>query len=154
MNKIMSFIKTHAIVLVVALMAVFIIDNARADDESLWLTTGEWSRHVDQDQHQYRQNNTGIGIQYDIDKDSGVVVGYYENSIHHSTFYMGMTYTPWHFGAAKIGVIGAMATGYDRLFPAVPIASIYGSYEYGRIGMNIFWLPTIVVAVQLKVKIQ
>lgn len=154
MNKILSFIKTHAIVLVVAMMAVFLIDNSRADDESLWLTTGEWSRHVDQDKHQYRQNNTGIGMQYDWDKDSSVIVGYYENSIHRSTFYMGMTYTPLQFGCAKVGVIGAMATGYMELMPAVPIASLYGSYEYDRVGLNVYWLPTVVVAIQLKVKIK
>lgn len=153
MSKILSFIKTHAIVLVVALMAVFLIDNARADDESLWLTTGEWSQHDNQSKHQYRQNNTGIGIQYDVNKDASFVAGWYNNSIHRESVYMGWSYAPLHFGGTKFGVVGALATGYCRYLPATPIGGLYGSYEHDRVGMNILWLPSVVVAIQLKVKL-
>ena len=140
------------IAIILGILFLFCAKDSRADEESVWLTTGEWSRHNEQDKHHYRQNNTGVGIQYDVNSDASALVGYYENSIHRSTFYMGMTYTPWHFGNAKIGVMGAMATGYTEVIPAIPIASLYGTYEHGRFGANFYWLPTVVVAVQLKVR--
>ena len=154
MKKILvEFMKAYAIGFVIALILCFIIENARADDETIWLTTGEWSRHTNEDAHKYRQNNTGIGLQADLNSDTSLVVGWYNNSIYHETVYMGITYTPWHVGGAKFGGMYAMVTGYNRYFPAVPIASLCGSYEYGRAGVNIIWLPSVVVAVQLKVKI-
>lgn len=141
---------------------IFLSLPAPADEESLWLTTGEWSRHdhnVDcpytgvSCREKYRQNNTGVGIEYDLNADSSFVAGWYNNSIHRESVYMGMTYAPLHIGNTKLGVMGAMATGYAEMFPAVPIASIYGSYEYNRVGLNVYWLPSVVVAVQLKFKI-
>lgn len=148
---------------VAAILFLFFHPNAFADDETIWLTTGEWSRHNHNVncpyagvpcQEKYRQNNTGVGFQYDLDKDRSLVAGWYNNSVHRETVYMGMTYAPLHLGRAKFGVMGAMVTGYTEFIPAVPIASIYGSYEYERFGLNVFWLPSVVIAVQLKVKIK
>jgi hypothetical protein len=127
--------------------------NASADTESVWLTSGEWSRHTNQDVHKYRQNNTGVGLQADLSGDTSLMLGWYNNSIHRETVYMGITYTPWHVGGAKFGGVYAMVTGYAKFVPAIPIASLYGSYEYDRVGVNVYWLPSVVVAVQLKVKI-
>jgi len=153
------------LVIVLGLFMVFFVMESRADEESLWLTTGEWSRHdhntdctawtTPQCREKYRQNNTGLGIQFNLDADSSFVAGWYNNSVHRESVYMGMTYAPWHIGGAKFGVMGAMATGYTQYGfpPAIPIASLYGSYEYERFGLNMFWLPTVVVAIQLKVKV-
>lgn len=133
---------------------VSFMDNANADDiEGMWLTTGEWSRHNDESKHQYRQNNTGIGVQFDLNSDQSVVAGYYNNSIHRETVYMGMTYTPFHLGDAKFGVVGAMATGYCQYVPAVPIGGAYATYEQGRFGVGFMWLPTVVMAVNLKIRL-
>lgn len=137
--------------------------EARADDVvGVWLTTGEWSRHQENTNcpwkgspchDRYRQNNTGIGIQIDLNRDQSVVAGYYHNSIYRETVYAGMTYTPFHLGDAHFGVIGAMATGYYQYLPAVPIGGVYATYEVNGVGIGVMWLPTVVVAINLKVKI-
>lgn len=156
-----NFIKDFALFWIVAMVygLLFLLlgaalSPARADDEGIWLTTGEWSRHTNESEHKYRQNNTGIGIQADLSVDQSVVVGYYNNSIHRDTFYMGTTYTPLHFYGAKFGGVFAMATGYSQLVPAVPIAGLYTSYAYQRAGINFMWLPHVVAAVQLKWRIK
>lgn len=65
---------------------------------------------------------------------------------------MGITWTPLHVWNTKFGLAGAMATGYDKFLPAVPIGSLYGSYEYDKVGVNLFWLPSVVIAAQLKIR--
>jgi hypothetical protein len=130
------------------------LSPAHADVESVWLTSGEWSRHTDEGIHHYRQNNTGVGLQVDLDADSSLVMGWYNNSVHRETVYLGGTYTPWHFGGAKLGGLYVMATGYDRYVPAVPMVGIFGSYEYEHAGINMMWLPGVVAAVQLKWRIK
>jgi hypothetical protein len=134
--------------------ALWIADDARADDEGLWLTSGEWSRHTDESKHNYRQNNTGGGLQYDLSENQSIVTGYYENSVHRGTFYMGATYTPLHFYGFKVGGVFAMATGYAQFVPAVPIGGFYTAYTYQRAGINFMWLPHVVAAVQLKWRIE
>ena len=66
---------------------------------------------------------------------------------------MGITWTPYYIGHAKFGAMYGMATGYDKYVPAVPIACLYGTYERKCYGINVYWLPSVVIAVQLKVKI-
>lgn len=142
-------------------LALLFAPTANADAESVWLTTGEWSRH-DHNQScpsdgspchdKYRQNNTGVGLQIDFDRDVSSVLGWYNNSIRHESVYLGMTYAPLHVGNAKFGVMGSVATGY--FYVPVPIASVYASYESDQYGVNVFWLPDVVVAIQLKVKIK
>lgn len=152
-----SIVLSLYVILGVILITAAISSTAHADEESLWLTTGEWSRHDECNYKttcQFRQNNIGLGIQYDLSRDSSVIAGWYNNSIHRETVYAGMTYTPWHLGDAKLGVVGAMATGYTEILPAVPIASLFGSYEYERVGINLYYLPTVVIAVQLKVRLK
>lgn len=151
MKYLAEFVKGYVIGLVL-MICVLTCCKAKADDEAVWLTTGEWSRHNNEDAHHYRQNNTGFGLQADLDEDRSLIAGWYNNSIHRETVYMGITWTPLHVGNAKLGLAGGMATGYDKFVPAVPIGSIYGSYEYERLGVNLFWLPSIVIAAQLKIR--
>jgi len=139
--------------LITIALLIFPLSSFAEDVETLWLTTGEWSSHYEQDNHHYRQNNTGIGIQYYIQPDTSIVVGYYNNSIYHESVYAGMTYTPFNIKAARFGVMGAMVTGYNIHYPMTPIGSIYGEYEYKGVGVNVAWLPYVVIAVQLKVRL-
>ena len=152
---------SSAMVAIMMSLALLFAPPVKADEESVWLTTGEWSRH-DHNQScsadgsdchdKYRQNNTGVGLQIDFDRDVSSVLGWYNNSLRNESVYLGMTYAPIHVGGAKLGVMSAVATGY--YYVPVPIASIYASYEYERYGVNVFWLPDVVVAIQLKVKIK
>lgn len=152
----------RVLVVFVAIISLSVLPSAFADDETLWLTTGEWSRH-DHNQYcpppegspcrdKYRQNNTGIGLQYDLNPDLSIVAGWYKNSVHTDTVYLGETYAPLHLGNAKFGIMGSIATGY--FYVPVPIASLYASYESDQFGVNVFWLPDVVVGVQLKMKIK
>lgn len=159
---------TATVMLYAFLLVLLIANSAHAEEPPLiqpdpvnvWLTTGEWSRHnnnVDcpgpgkSCQERYRQNNTGIGLQLDMDRDYTAVAGYYHNSIRNETFYIGGAWTPLHEGRAKFGVVGAMASGY--WYTPIPIGGLYGTYEYERVGINLMWLPSVVMAIQFKVKL-
>jgi hypothetical protein len=144
------------------LILILCAQNAHADEISVWLTTGEWSHHnngIRTDMHgqnpqpRYRENNTGAGIEIVTSEDTTVKVGYYANSIHKQTVYWGGTYTPLRAGPIKIGIVGAMATGYCDYIPATPIAGLIGSVDNGRVGLNVLWMPTVVIAIQLKARI-
>ncbi len=164
--KVWWFIKfaTKAVLLglFVLLCTIAITKVAKADEETVWLTTGMWSRHdhnvncpVGQAcKERYRQNNTGIGIELPQTEDWSVVAGWYNNSIHRETIYAGATYQPLHIGPTKFGVFGAMATGYADYFPAIPVGGLLGTVEEGKYGLNVMWLPNVVTAVQLKVRIK
>lgn len=139
-------------ILALALCAVAV--PAMADEETVWLTTGMWSRHNAEAQHHYRQNNSGVGFQVDETRNLSVAFGQYQNSLNQPTTYGGITYAPLHIGNGKIGFMTVLATGYTDKVPAVPLLSLYGTYEYKRVGVNVFWLPSVVVAVQLKFKLE
>lgn len=134
-------------------IALSFAHESRADAETLWLTTGEWSTHNNQEAHKYRQNNTGVGIEYKLDSDISMLFGYYNNSIHRESVYLGETYTPNRVGAIRLGIMGAITTGYSRVPPMVPIAGLWASYDYRGVGVSLMWLPTVVAAVQLKVRV-
>ena len=142
------------------LVGLYLVTPAKADE--LWLTTGEWSRHVHDTncpwpgaacRPKYRQNNTGIGLEVKQSVDSSVLMGYYHNSVYRETVFGGMTYTPIHYSGVSLGIVGGLATGYTDKFPAVPIGGIFSSLEYKGVGMNIYWLPNVVTAIQFKIRI-
>lgn len=144
------------------LISILLIISVNASAGELWLTSGEWSRHTSDTncpwpgatcEPRYRQNNSGIGLQYDIDSDRSLVIGYYHNSIHRETVYAGGTYTPYHVMGFDLGAVGFIATGYNEKFPFVPLAALAATTKYERVGINIVWLPSVVVAVQLKVSL-
>ena len=74
------------------------------------------------------------------------------NSDNNRTNYFGAIYEPVNFFGVQLGILGGIFSGYTsaRLTtPLIPMAS----YEYERVGINLFWVPSKVTALQLKVKL-
>ncbi len=74
------------------------------------------------------------------------------NSDYNRTNYLGAMYQPLNLFGVHVGLLGGFFSGYTsaRLTtPLIPMAS----YEYRRVGVNLFWIPSIVTALQLKVKL-
>lgn len=138
--------------LVIALLIAFLCKSALADDDSLWLTTGLRSWHTNEGYWHYRQNNDGIGLSYEMPHEINIVAGTYMNSDNNRTNYLGAIYEPVDFFGAHLGVLGGFFSGYTSTRLTTPIIPM-ASYEYKRVGINLFWVPSIVTALQLKVKL-
>ncbi len=137
---------------VVALLIAILFRSALADDDSLWVTTGLRSWHTNEGYWHYRQNNDWLGLSYEMPHDINVVAGTYMNSDYNRTNYLGAMYQPLNLFGVHVGLLGGFFSGYTsaRLTtPLIPMAS----YEYRRVGVNLFWIPSIVTALQLKVKL-
>ncbi len=138
--------------LVMALLIIFLCKPALAAEDSLWVTSGLRSWHTNEGYWHYRQNNDGIGLSYEMPHEINIVAGTYMNSDNNRTNYLGAIYQPVDFFGVHLGVLGGFFSGYTsaRLTtPLIPMAS----YEYRRVGINLFWVPSIVMALQLKVKL-
>lgn len=138
--------------LVIALSITFLCLSAWAADDSLWVTSGLRSWHTNESYWHYRQNNDGIGLSYEMPHEISIVAGTYMNSDNNRTNYFGAIYNPLDFFGAQLGILGGFFSGYTSAkFPAavIPMAS----YEYKSVGINLFWVPSKVTALQLKVKL-
>jgi len=135
------------------------------DETAVWFTTGMWSRHnndhatdewnpMGQTHAKYRDNNTGLGLEYDYNESESVIVGEYRNSLNKHTNYGVYAWRPVQTGCWKAGGMAGMATGYADRFPATPIGGFLISCDGEETGFNITWLPTVVVAIQLKMRIK
>lgn len=133
--------------------------------QSVWVTSGFWSYHQ---AHRdcYNQDNKGIGFEVALNDNWALALGRYRNSVREHSRYVQAVWTPdaaqLHFGDLRVtgGIAVGVVDGYPdmrqgKFFPALlPVASL----EYGRVGLNVTYIPTIAgrvdgaVAVQLKVK--
>ncbi len=133
-------------------LLAFTCNAAQAGDDSLWLTSGLRSWHTNQDQRKYRENNDGIGLSYEMPYDVNMVAGTFMNSDNRRSNYFGASYQPVDILGVRLGVMGALFSGYTSAnFEAtlIPMAS----YEYKRVGVNLFWVPSKVTGLQLKFKL-
>jgi hypothetical protein len=143
-------IRTFA-ALAIALLVAFFCRPARAADDSLWVMTGFNSWHTNEGHWHNRQNNDGIGLSYEMPHDLNIVAGTYIDSNNNRSNYLGATYEPVDILGIHVGVLGGYVSGYSFakiIPPVIPTAS----YEYRRVGINLIWVPTVVTAVQLKIR--
>lgn len=133
--------------------------------QSLWVTSGFWSYHQAHRDY-YNQDNKGIGFEAAFNDNWSLALGRYRNSVREHSRYVQAVWTPdvaqVRFGELRVtgGIAFGLVDGYPdmrqgKFFPALlPVASL----EYGRVGLNVTYIPTIAgrvdgaVAVQLKVK--
>ena len=123
------------------------------DPVTVWLTTGVRSYHDDR-QPGYNENNTGYGLEMRFDGEHAIYVGHYQNSLYRLTEYVGYAWQPINVKGVHIGFLNVIATGYTKtgrgtIIAPVPIAS----YDWERIGINAIIIPSVVTAIQLKVKL-
>ena len=132
---------------------------------SVWVTSGFWSHHL-KNRDIYNQKNTGFGFEVAFNENWSLAVGRYRNSVREQSTYAQAVWTPdatqVRLGDVRLaaGVAFGVVNGYPdmhdgKVSPALlPIASL----EYGRVGINLTYIPTIAgkvdgaLAVQLKVK--
>lgn len=100
----------------------------------------------------YNEKNYGIGYERGLDKDWSLLGGAYRNSLDKNTLYAGFAYTPWSFGGVKLGGVGVLATGYSERYPVIPQVAFLAKVEGEKYGLNVYWLPTVMVGVQFKMK--
>ncbi len=138
--------------LVRALSIIFLCKSALAVDDSLWVTTGLRSWHTQEAYWHYRQNNDGIGLSYEMPHEIDIVAGTYMNSDNNRSNYFGAIYEPVDFFGIHLGILGGFFSGYTSARLATPLIPM-ASYKYKRAGINLFWVPSKVTALQLKLKL-
>ena len=127
------------------------IHDAKAGE--LWLTTGMWSQHPNQDHYHYNQTNYGIGLAYEVNPNLTYVVGEYENSLYQNSKYFGITNETYRIGDMHVGYLAGFVSGYTKTPKFQPMVAPMASYEYRGVGINLIWIPSVVTAIQLKVKV-
>lgn len=129
-----------------------------AHAEGLWLTVTTRSYHADR-HAKYNEKNSGIGLEYQFDKDIAAVAGEYKNSFSNKSTYYGVLYTPFSAGPFKAGVLAGNINGYildePRKYGFVAVPMIV--WEGENVGANMLFVPPIgngtgVVGFQVKLK--
>ena len=133
--------------LIVLLALLFNVGSVHATD---WITGSGLSLHSKKGD--YNQKNWGMGFERKIDNDWSWLGGAYRNSLYRNTLYAGVSYTPWRFGGVKLGGLGVLATGYSERYPVLPYAAFLAKVEDEKYGVNVYWLPTVMVGVQFNMK--
>ena len=129
-------------------------------ESELWINPGMYSCHFQKDQN-LNSNNWGIGLEYRFNTVASVTLGSFKNSDNGHSSYAGIYYQPIAIGLVKLGVVAGGFNGYQSSnnggwFPAVlPALTI----EEGRLGVNLFFIPTVGdrvhggISVQAKLKL-
>jgi hypothetical protein len=126
----------------------------------LWLNPGFQSWHYERD-NDFNNNNYGFGAEYRFSTVASVTAGRFYNSDRDWSNYVGIYYQPWAIGPVRIGAVIGGFDGYPQMrdggwfAAAIPMAS----YEYGRIGLNVAFVPKYkdrlhgAISFQLKIKV-
>lgn len=131
-----------------------------AKAEGLWLVATARSYHADR-KAEYNEKNSGVGLEYQFDKDIAAVAGEYKNSFANKSTYYGVLYTPFYAGSFKAGVLAGEINGYilkePRAYGFVAVPMIV--WEGTKVGVNMLFVPPIgngtgVLGFQFKVKFE
>jgi hypothetical protein len=126
----------------------------------IWINPGMYSYHFQKDQN-LNNNNWGVGLEYRFNSVASATLGNFKNSDNGHSSYAGIYYQPIAIGFVKVGVVAGGFNGYQSTnnggwFPAIlPAITI----EEGRLGGNLFFIPTVgdrvhgAISLQLKLKL-
>lgn len=127
----------------------------------LWLSPGLRSYHTDRSAG-YNENNSGIGMEYDLTKNQKLAMGQFLNSLGKESQYAGMAFLGQPFDSIpelRLGGLMGLLSGYPEMRGGAffPAAAPMLSYEKGPVGFNVIALPKVgnvspVVAGQMKVR--
>jgi hypothetical protein len=130
---------TWTLVLVLAPMA-----RAQTESPAVWLNAGFYTAHFSRN-HQLRDANPGLGLEYSLNADTRLTAGRFLNSDNAYSNYLGVYYQPWQLGTWKAGAAAGLFNGYPKAFgggwfPAVlPVVS----WEGNSLGINVALVPEI-----------
>jgi len=170
MPHVNQFWRRHSLRLLAFVLATWLGSSAQAADvpeksvPSVWLNPGSFSHHFDR-RKDLRENNTGLGAELTLAEDHVLAAGSFINSNRGRSRYGAYYWRPLHWRPAGINVRAGVALGAFDGYPnyrngavfaaALPMLAIEG----GRVGANIFLVPTIknrldgAIAVQFKLRV-
>lgn len=122
-----------------AIMAVVLSMCGTPAPAQTYVTASVASYHLDRSTH-HNERNWGLGFEQGVYKDVRFAAGFYRNSNYLDSTYIGIAWTPLHWGDFRAGVFGGEFTGYaiDAKWGVLPVVS----YERGRWGANLTLAPT------------
>ena len=118
-------------------------DELAESGGALWLNPGFYAWHFQKDRH-LNNRASGFGAEYRLSETGAITAGAYHNSNWTFSHYLAYYWRPLRWGPMRFGAIAGVLDGYPGTrqggwFPAVlPTASV----EYGRIGLNMYYLPS------------
>lgn len=130
----------------------------------VWLNPGSFSYHFDRDKD-LRESNTGFGAELTLAEDHVLASGTFINSSRRRSHYGAYYWRPLHWQVAGMNVHAGVALGAFNGYPNYrneawfPAALPMFAIERGRVGANIFLVPTIknrldgAIAVQFKLRV-
>lgn len=126
-----------------------------------WVNMGAFSQHFSR-ASQFNQQNSGFGLEYQLNRENSLVIGHYRNSVRETTRYLGAAWMPLALGKFKFGVLAGAADGYPEMRDSgfFPIALPLVVFETKNVGLNFTMVPSIsskvagCVAMQLKFRFQ
>jgi hypothetical protein len=93
-----------------AMLIVFIFLAAPAFADSILVSPGGVSYHLDRGR--YNERNAGIILGYEKDESTAVIAGRYKNSLGKDSTFAAVRYTPLKIGPVRIGAVAGIADGY------------------------------------------
>jgi len=109
----------------------------------LWLNPGFLSYHWQRDLN-LNGDNFGPGVEYRFSTVASLTAGEFRNSDRVSSKYIGGYYQPFAIGDVRLGAAIGAFDGYPNMkngnwfLAAIPVAS----YDYGRVGLNLSFVPS------------
>jgi hypothetical protein len=124
-----------------ALLALTFLETAPSIAGDTWIASSVTSYHFDRSAG-YNERNWGVGIERGIAPDVRLIAGVYRNSLYRESTYAGASWTPFAAGPVRLGVLAGVVDGYKADHGRfVPIAMPLVTYEIGRAGANLIYLP-------------
>ncbi len=170
MPRVSRFASRLSLRLLAVVSAAWIGNSAQAADgpqrnlPQVWLNPGSFSYHFDRNKD-LRESNTGLGAELTLAEDHVLASGTFINSNRGRSHYGAYYWRPLHWRPAGINVHAGVALGAFNGYPnyrsgawfpaALPMLAI----ESGRVGANIFLVPTIknrldgAIPVQFKLRV-
>lgn len=115
--------------IVAAAVAVFV---AVASAQGLSLSVFGLSHHSERGR--YCETNPGLGINYNLTRDTRLLAGFYKNSLCRESKVAGVVWCGMRYGNACAGVGFACLTGYSTKPVCVPLPT--ASYEQRRYAVD------------------
>lgn len=133
---------------------------APAFSPQVWLNAGFFSYHFNHAAH-YNAANWGIGADVRVSEDFTLSVGEYRNSMRDHSTYATVTWQPLHLGPVRFGATAGAVRGYPDVNHGgwSPMAAPVISIEYGRVGANLIYVPTMrgkvdgCISLQIKIRV-
>lgn len=133
-----------------ALAALALLVLAPSAAAETWIALSGVSYHFHRDKPR-NELNVGVGIEYAASPRWRLVAGMYHNSNYQTSTYAGAFYSPWQVGRARFGTVLGIVTGYSQPLPlAIPAAA----WEGRAWGVNVTWVPGVVMATQVKLRFE